>query len=152
MDRRSTPIVVEQLLAAPASKVWQIITELAHMKQWFFENIPDFKAERGFQTSFPVVSEGRTFTHQWAVTNVDLEKTIIYAWKYAEYPGLGHVNFTLIPQGEQCTIVVTNLGLDSFPEYIPEFSWANCYGGWVYFIRGSLKNYVDKIQTESTNS
>ncbi len=151
MDNRSLPINVEQLFAAPVATVWKIITEPDHMKQWFFNNIPDFKPEVGFHTSFPVVSNGRTFTHKWTITSVAKESQIVYSWGYAEYQGQGHVSFTLIPQGNQCMLVLSNIGLDSFPADIPEFSRAGCEGGWIYFIKGQLKNYVDKHQLNSAN-
>lgn len=142
MDDRSLPITVQQLLPAPVARVWQIITEPEHMRQWFFDDIPDFKPEVGFQTSFPVIANGRTFTHQWTITEIEKEKHITYAWRYAEYAGQGQVTFSLQPQGEQCLLLLTNLGLDTFPADIPEFSRASCLGGWTYFIQDQLMTYV----------
>ncbi len=45
------PIVLERLLNAPAAKVWAALTEKDEMKNWYFD-LPDFKAEKGFQFQF----------------------------------------------------------------------------------------------------
>ena len=50
--------------------LWKAITQLDQMKQWFFTNIPTFKAEVGFQTTFKVENEGRVFHHIWTITEV----------------------------------------------------------------------------------
>ena len=40
------------------------------MRQWYFENIPAFKAEVGFETQFEIHNQGRIFPHRWKVTKV----------------------------------------------------------------------------------
>ncbi len=40
------------------------------MRKWYFENIPAFKPEVGFETQFNVQSEERNFLHKWKVTEV----------------------------------------------------------------------------------
>lgn len=64
------PIVVDQWFAASIEAVWSAITDIDEMRQWYFDNIPGFKPEVGFETQFTVFNEGRVFPHLWTVTEV----------------------------------------------------------------------------------
>ena len=87
MKKTAPPIIVSVNLDSSKEILWGAITEPAQMKKWFFENIPDFQAHIGFETSFVVENEGRTFTHQWKITEVIPQQSITYSWRYSEYPG-----------------------------------------------------------------
>lgn len=63
-------VEVIQNLDQPREKVWEAITEKEQMKQWFFEEIEDFKPEVGFETAFDVAFENKNFRHQWKITEV----------------------------------------------------------------------------------
>jgi len=82
-----SPIIVEQLFDSPVAAVWDAITKLEKMKQWFFPNIPAFEPFVGFQVDFPVQSNNRTFTHLWKIIEVVPHSRIKYYWTYREYPG-----------------------------------------------------------------
>lgn len=138
------PVVVEQVLNNPANEVWQAITEIGQMRQWFFENIPDFKPEIGFKTHFEVRVEDRTFTHLWKVTEVIPLKKIAYNWKYKEYPGDSFVIFELLEENGDVRIRLTSKVIEDFPDHIPEFLRESCVQGWNYFIRGRLKGYMNE--------
>ncbi|PLX15116.1 MAG: ATPase [Marinilabiliales bacterium] len=141
---KTNPIIVEQAFNLSVIKVWNAITELNQMKQWFFGNIPDFKPELGFYTEFPVQSGERTFTHLWEITEIVPQKKIVYKWRYKEYEGEGKVIFELQEQGNQTILKLTNEGLETFPEEIPEFRRESCEGGWNYFIKERLKIYLNQ--------
>lgn len=146
MQEGSKPIIVEQVFNAPIRKVWQVITNIADMRYWFFDNIPDFKPELGFKTKFNVSSGERNFLHQWQITEVEPLKKIVYDWSYAQYPGRGVVVFELFENMSKTQLRVTSYGMESFPQDIPEFTRASCIGGWNYFIKQNLKEYLDKKQ------
>ncbi|MDX5420355.1 MAG: SRPBCC domain-containing protein [Hymenobacteraceae bacterium] len=141
---KSTPIIVEQEFNAPKQKVWEAITNLDQMTQWYFENIPDFKPEVGFKTKFVIELPERTFTHLWEVVEVEPGQQIKYLWSYEEYEGMGSVKFSLSEEGDKTTLRLTNEGLETFPADIPEFAPESCRGGWEYFIKGRLKAYLEK--------
>ena len=61
MKKNENPIIVEEIFRNPVEVVWNSITKVDLMRQWYFENIPAFKAEVGFKTQFNVISEGRSF-------------------------------------------------------------------------------------------
>ena len=143
MDNRAEPIVVEQQFRQPANKVWAAITERDHMIGWFFNNIPEFKAEVGFETSFDVDSGNRVFSHLWKITEVVIPSKIVYHWSYPDFEGEGIVTFELVNNSSGTLLRLTNEGLHTFPDDIPEFTRESCLGGWKYFINENLKNYLD---------
>lgn len=141
MKTSDPPIIARQSFETTPAELWSAITEVDRMTQWFFENIPDFEAEAGFQTQFVVQVEDRTFTHQWTITDVVLGKSITYRWAYKEYPGVGKVVFSI--SGDPTTLTLTNTIDENFPSDVPEFNREACIGGWNYFINGRLKSYLD---------
>lgn len=112
------------------------------MKQWFFENIPSFKAEVGFKTAFNVQAPSRDFLHQWEIIEVIPYKKIVYSWKYENISGEGIVTFELIEENNQTKLILTNEGLENFPQQYPEFARESCIEGWNYFIKQRLKEYL----------
>ncbi len=142
MDR-TEPVIVEQCFNKSINEVWNAITHVDHLTQWFFENIPAFEAKVGFKTSFNVRANGRDYLHLWEITEVIPQKKIAYSWKYKDFSGDGVVIFELFEENDQTLLKLTNLGLETFPDNIPEFTRESCEGGWQYFINKQLKGYLD---------
>jgi uncharacterized protein YndB with AHSA1/START domain len=140
----STPVIIEQTIDAPANKVWKAITILDQMKNWYFENIPVFEPVIGFKTKFEVKSGERTFTHTWEIIEVEPARKLKYLWSYEEYAGKGSVLFELFEQGDNTLLRLTHDGLETFPNQVPEFARESCIAGWNYFIKGRLKEYLEK--------
>ena len=145
MKVEESPIIIEQAFEKPASYVWQAITELKHMQNWFFNNIWNFKAEVGFKTSFIISNDGRDFNHLWEIIRVVPNKTIKYNWKYEGYPGNSNVEFNLNEYASKTNLKLIVTILEDFPDSIPEFKLESCKAGWDYFIKFSLKNYIDNM-------
>ena len=143
MDNRAVPVVVEELFNKPIETVWSALTERDQMVLWFFTSIPDFKAEAGFSTSFVIESGGRRFDHLWNIVEAEAPSKITYHWSYTGIPGAGTVLFELFEQSDGTLLRITNKGLESFPEDIPEFRRESCVAGWEYFIKGNLKHYLE---------
>ena len=137
-------MIIEVSTHLPADKesVWQAITDPTQMREWYFDNIPDFKPEVGFATEFPVRSEERLFTHQWIVTKVVPQQELRYRWSYREYPGEAEVEFHLDSEGTDTHLTLRFDGLETFPSDIPEFTKESCRGGWEYFLREQLPAYL----------
>lgn len=144
MKKSDAPVVVEQVFNTPMDTVWRSITELDRMTPWYFENIPAFKAEVGFETRFTIESEGRTFPHMWKVTEVVPGRKLVYTWRFEGYPGESYVAFELSEQGDATKLTVTATVTEDFPEGIPEFERESCMGGWEYFIQQRLKSYLER--------
>ncbi len=147
MNSKDKPIVVEHTFDTSTSIIWDAITNIEKMKQWFFENIEGFKPEVGFETKFNVVSRGRNFIHNWKITEVQPLKKITYHWNYEDYEGDSFVHFELFVQENNTLLRVTTEIIEDFTLDIPEFKRESCEGGWNYFIKESLKNYIEKNTT-----
>ena len=144
MKKTDEPIVVEQTFNASIETVWKAITDLDRMRQWYFENIPSFEPEVGFETQFGVQSEDKHFRHLWTVTEVDPPAKIAYRWRYEEYPGDSVVTFQLSELDDETRLTLTVRVLDDFPDDIPEFRRESCMEGWHYFIGKRLKAFLEE--------
>jgi hypothetical protein len=115
------------------------------MRQWYFDNIPSFKPEVGFETRFNVKIDNRNFLHIWKVTEVIPLKLIKYNWRYEDYFGDSHVIFELFKQNTSTLLRLTHIVNEDFSDDIPEFSRESGLQGWTYFIKESLVRYIEAI-------
>jgi uncharacterized protein YndB with AHSA1/START domain len=138
------PIVVEQVFNSSIETVWNAITEISQMCQWYFDNIPTFKPEVGFETQFNVQSDERNFLHKWKVTEVQVLKMIKYTWVFKDYAGKSTSNFELFKQNNLTKLRLTVDVLEDFSDDIPEFKRESCIAGWKYFINDRLKDFLYK--------
>ncbi|MDT0607409.1 SRPBCC family protein [Croceitalea rosinachiae] len=137
------PVIVEQLFKTTRENVWNALTQLDEMRQWFFPNIEAFEAKPGFKTDFTVKSEERIFPHLWEVLEVIPHHKMVQEWKYGGYDGLCTITFELYKDAENTLLKVTATVLEDFPDDIPEFKRESCVVGWKYFINESLKDYIE---------
>lgn len=137
-------VKVSHNIEASPARVWQALTHPREMRQWYFENIKQFRAEVGFHTSLIMGGPERKFTTHWEVTEVIAQKCIRYDWYYEEYPGKGSVRFSLQDSPGGTLLTVENYGLESFPQDIPEFTKESCEAGWRYFVKERLPTYLEK--------
>ncbi len=108
------PLVLERTFDAPADFVWKALTDLEQMKQWYFDTLPAFKPEVGFETQFNVRHNDKDYPHIWKVTEVVAGKKITYSWKYGGSPGESFVYFELFAEGDQTRLKLTHSGLETF--------------------------------------
>ena len=144
MEHISNPIIVHQAFDRSREAVWQAITNVEQMCKWYFNNIPDFKPEVGFETQFNVQSGVRNFMHLWRVTEVIPLEKIAYSWTYEDFAGKAFVEFQLTDKDDKTLLTLKSYGIESFPQDIPEFKRESCQAGWDYFIKDSLKQYLEK--------
>lgn len=137
------PIIVERNINTNLASAWRAITVQEEMIQWYFDNIPDFKAEVGFETGFKVQAPSRDFYHLWKITKVVPSKMISYTWNYTDIQGESVSTFEISEEKEGIKLMLTCEGLENLPQDIPEFSRESCTGGWNYFL-DRLKNYLEE--------
>lgn len=142
MKTSEPPISVTQTFEQSIETVWKAITEVSQMRQWFFDNIPAFEAEVGFQTKFNVKAPSRDFLHVWTLTEVIPKEKIVYNWKYENYKGDSCVTFELTPHATGTKLTVTTKVVEDFPDDIPEFERKSCFAGWNYFIKEQLLGFL----------
>ncbi len=140
----SKPIVVEQSFSVQLDAVWQAITKPDLMRQWYFEQIEDFRPEVGFETQFDIEVGNRIFRHQWKVTEVVPGTSITYLWEYAGFPGLGSTEWKLSVTGEGTRLVLISTGIESFSQDIPEFTRERGQAGWEYSIQQRLPEFLNR--------
>ena len=145
MKKTDQVVIVEAIINATNEQVWSAITELDHMQKWFFDNIPAFEAQVGFETSFIVDAGERLFDHRWRIIEVGINSKISYNWKYEGYIGDSNVHFELFPQEGNTLLRLTTEIIEDFPQEIPEFRIESCIGGWNYFIKESLPKYLEML-------
>lgn len=139
-------IIVRTEIEGSLAVVWKALTDLDQMLQWYFDNIPTFEAREGFETSFVIENEGRTFTHNWKVLQVTAEKQLSKEWTFSEYPGVSVSHFKLAAkEGGKVDVLVEVEVLEDFPNDIPEFKRESCEGGWNYFLISRLKPFVEGL-------
>ena len=143
-DQKQSAIIVQQEFSCPRARVWQAITDPIQMRQWFFEAIPSFQPQEGFETQFNVQAGDKNFLHHWKLTEVIPQQKIRYHWAYPDYPGNSFVNFELSEKNQQTLLRVSHEGMESLPQEIEEFSRASCRAGWEYFIQGNLKKFLEE--------
>jgi uncharacterized protein YndB with AHSA1/START domain len=144
MNNTNESIIVEQTFATSIKNVWNAITKLDQMRQWYFENIPSFKPKVGFKTQFNVKNQDRYFLHLWEVTDIIPYKMIKYNWKYDGYTGDSFVVFELFEYNNLTKLRLTHQIVEDFPEDIPEFRRESGIKGWTFFIKESLKRFLEK--------
>lgn len=143
MKTNDAPIIVEQLFNLDMQSVWDAITKHHLMIQWYFNNIPDFKAEVGFKTQFNVKAPSRDFLHIWEVTKVIPLKQISYNWTFKDCIGSSDVTFELFKQNNGTLLRVSNVVIEDFNDNIPEFQTESCLMGWKYFINEQLVGFLN---------
>ncbi|MBC8325614.1 MAG: SRPBCC domain-containing protein [Verrucomicrobia subdivision 3 bacterium] len=138
-----TPFTKNKTFATPRAEVWEAITDPAQMRQWYFEQMPNFKPEVGFEIEFNVRCEDRDFLHCWKVTEVITEKKIAYRWRYGGYAGDSLVTWELSDAGENTRLTFTHAILAPFPPDDPIFAREGYEAGWNYFLNDRLPPFLE---------
>ncbi len=139
---KNNPIIAEHTFDAPIEVVWNAITDVEQMRQWYFDDIPDFKPEVGFETRFNVKSGERNFLHIWKVTEVIPERKIAYSWNFEEYHGEALSTFELVEKDGRTVLTLKSYVIEKFPDNIPEFKRESGQAGWDYLIKESLIKFL----------
>lgn len=141
MKKSEQIVVIEKQFACSCDALWQALVEPEKMRQWFFPDIPDFRAETGYSTEFMVDAGERQFLHQWEVTEVVSGEKIAYRWRYAGYEGAALSVFEIAGDQNSCSLRLSFPIEEDFQDGIPEFTREACLGGWEYFT-GELASYL----------
>jgi len=143
VNTKTETIVVEQTLDAPIAIVWDAITNQSRMPHWFFEQIIDFRPEVGFETQFVVNALGKDYLHLWKILDVDIEKRIVYQWRYGKIPGTSTVNWELSTTPAGTLLRVSHEGHENFPQDDTVFNREAGLAGWKYFIQERLPAFLE---------
>ena len=140
----SEAIVIERTLNAPVVKVWQALTDVDQMRQWYFD-LKEFKPEVGFEFEFAVEHEGNSYHHLCRVTEAIPQKKIAYTWRYKGEPGNSLVTFELSAEGDKTRLKLTHSGIETFPK-TSAYARKNFEAGWTAIIGTELKKFVETTE------
>lgn len=137
-------LIMEKVFNHPIAKVWQAISDVEHMRKWYFD-LAEFKAELGFEFSFlsGCNDNGDQYLHLCKVLEVEEGKKLTYTWSYKEYEGMSQVTFELFEIENGTKLVLTHKGLETFPQSIKDFGKESFVSGWTHYILNQLPNYLD---------
>jgi uncharacterized protein YndB with AHSA1/START domain len=135
-------VVIERTFSAPVARVWQALTDVGEMKQWYFD-LDEFKAEVGFEFEFTVEHEGMKYHHLCEITEVIPQKKLAYTWRYKGHEGDSLVTFELFADGDKTRLNLTHEGLETFPA-TSSFARKNFVRGWTQIIGSELKQFVER--------
>jgi len=135
-------VIVERTLNAPVTRVWNALTDVDQMREWYFD-LKEFKPEVGFQFEFVVEHEGTIYHHLCRVTEVIAQKKIAYTWRYKGEPGDSLVTIELFAEGDNTRLKLTHTGIETFPK-IPAYARKNFEQGWTAIIGTELKQFVEQ--------
>lgn len=138
-------IIIEVLFPAPVNTVWQAITDPSVMKQWYFE-LPEFKADVGFEFHFVGETDGRQYLHHCRVTEAIPPKKISYTWRFEGLSGDSLVTFELRAAGNSTALKFSHAGIDTFPNDNPDITPERFEEGWTHIIGTSLKQFLSSQQ------
>jgi len=134
-------VVLERTLNAPIERVWQALTDVDQMRQWYFD-LKEFKPEVGFEFEFIVEHNGMKYHHLCRITEAVQPRTIAYTWRYKGEPGDSLVTFQLFPEGNKTRLRLTHTGLETFPD-TPAFARQNFEAGWTG-IATELEEFLER--------
>lgn len=135
-------VIVERTLDAPVARVWQALTDVDQMREWYFD-LKEFKPQVGFEFEFVVEHEGTTYHHLCRVTEVMPQKKIAYTWRYKGEPGDSLVTIELFNEGDNTRLKLTHTGIETFPK-TPAYARKNFEQGWTQIIGTELKEFVEQ--------
>ncbi len=144
MKIQAETIIIEQTYLVPIERVWKAITTLDEMQEWFFEQLEKFEAAVGFETKFTIYIEKQKFPHVWKIIDVQPPGKMIYDWSYEGYPGKSIVRFELFKKENATQLRLTDQVIEPYPNSIPGFKRERGLQAWNFFIKKSLKTYLQK--------
>src|SRR6266404_6012809 len=125
-------VVVERTFGAPVARVWNALTDVDQMLEWYFD-LKEFKPEVGFEFEFVVEHEGNRYHHLCRITEMIPQRKIAYTWRYKDEPGDSLVTFELFGDGAKTRVKVTHAGIETFPK-TPAYARKNFEQGWTQII------------------
>ena len=138
------PIHLKQSFVVSPQVIWEHLTQLHYLQQWFFKELNDFSPIVNFKTSFPFYYNDKTFTHCWEVVEVLPSRRLVLLWSYKEYSGKAEVQFELFSTPHGCLVFFTEKLLSPYPA-MEEFKRGNRKTGWKSVLQSRLVDAISKV-------
>ncbi len=135
-------VTLERTYNATPEKIWIALTDVEKLRKWYF-NLSGFEPKVGYKFEFAGESDCAEYIHFSEVTEIVEGKKLTYSWSYKDYEGMSYVTWELFPEGNKTRVVLTHVGLETFPKH-KDFTRESFTGGWTYFLETALKNFVEQ--------
>ena len=140
----STPITEIVVCHVEVDKIWQALTDVEQMKEWYF-TMNDFELAEGKQFYFYEPGENRKYKHVCTILEIKPNEEFRHTWSYPELTkGESTVSWYLKQEGEHTTVTLTHEHLETFADGGKDFDRENFVEGWNDILQNSLKTYVEK--------
>jgi uncharacterized protein YndB with AHSA1/START domain len=136
-------VITERVYNAPTERVWQAITDIEQMKQWYFDTLTEFEPEVGFEARFENRHNGAILSNTFKVIEVVPGKKLSHTWTIADNPGNSVVTWELFDEGDKTKLVLTHDHVETFrSENTQGFARQDYVNGWSHFA-GKLQQFVE---------
>lgn len=136
------PLIVEHRFAANPSRIWEALTTLEELRQWYFD-LPHFEARVGFEYEFTGGDEKVQYLHRCKITEVIPGQRLTHTWEYPGLEGGSVVQWDVLPEGDGTLLRITHYGLETFPGTADSnFAPASFQAGWTYILGSSLAGFL----------
>lgn len=136
----STPLIKEFDYNVPIGKVWQALTDVDKMKEWYFPQIQKFEPIVGYKFQFD--DNSSEYQKEWVVIKVKDDRTLAHSWAYKGYLGSSEVIFDLFADENKTRLRVTQTDLESFPNH-PHFKRERFEWGWDNLLEQNLRHLLE---------
>jgi uncharacterized protein YndB with AHSA1/START domain len=129
---------------ATATQIWNALTVVNLMKEWYFEMF-DYTPELGNIFYFFEPGENKKFKHVCEILEFLPNEKFSHTWSYPSLTkGSSVVTWNLNEVNGVTTVTLTHEGLSSFADGGSDFEEANFKAGWNEILHKSLKQFVEK--------
>lgn len=137
------PVIIETTMNVPITDVWDAITNVNKLKQWYFD-MPDFKPEVGNIFEFYEPGGKNEYLHHCKVLAVIPLKKLEHTWTHPLHSkGTSILTWELKKGGADKThLKLTHEGLEHFADAGAAFNRENYIKGWDEIINTSLKKFL----------
>ncbi|WP_410219628.1 SRPBCC domain-containing protein [Pedobacter sp.] len=140
---KNQDIEITVLIKAPVTKIWNAISSVEEMKNWYF-TLKDFKPVPGFKFKFWAGPDEKQYLHCCEVIDVEPLKRLSYTWRYEGFPGNSLVIWILEEQQNNHTLLILkHVDVETLKNEYPAFDPENFVAGWKS-ITHNLKEYAER--------
>lgn len=134
-------------IKASATRVWQALTEINQMKEWYFD-IQDFDLNEGSVFNFYETGGTNQFHHRCKMLKIVPEKLLSHTWTHPSHSkGESVVTWNIVENQEFTEVTLQHDGLENFNDAGPDFAPENYQFGWEGLLM-MLKNYLHGLQKQ----
>ncbi|MGL2965944.1 SRPBCC family protein [Flavobacterium sp. XGLA_31] len=146
MEKTANSLSLTKTYKVSAEKLWEVLTDRKHLKQWYFDFTADWKTEVGSQFDWHAGdNDGKLWHHRGVMLEVIPNRKLVHSWEYVGYSGTSVVMWELHPIDEQHTeLHFSHVFTVPFDVNEPALARTNFEMGWTHILTISLPDYINQ--------